>query len=156
MGLAHTIIKSTDWSQYELLEGSAAGFGDVLGAFIGSAPAGQRAALWATMENHVFSQDDIFSAAEPALRVLLAALVDDVDGPVRHSILDLIFHIVQAASYRNDALGAQCVADVEAGTWLLVREAVVGDENVAESCIEILDIVAPDYGALVGEVRHEL
>lgn len=155
MEIAREIIDSTDWSQYELLGGSAAGFGDFLQAFIVGDPAKSRAQLWATMENHVFAQDDIFSAVEPALRVLLAAIADGTDENARHSILDLIFHIVQAASYRGDALGARCVADAAAGTWLLVREAVEGDENLAESCIEILEIVDPDYATLVVEVRSK-
>jgi hypothetical protein len=151
MGIAQNIIDSIDWSQHELIDRSASGFGTVLSEFIADASIGKRASLWATVENHVFSQDDIFSAAEPTLRVLFAALVDGVDAPTRHSILDLVFHIVQAASYRDDELGAQCMADAAAASWLLVREALVGDAGVVEACVEVLGVVDPNYAALIHE-----
>jgi hypothetical protein len=151
--IAQRLIDTTEWSRYELMDGPASEFGNALSTFIADAPVDQWPARWATMENHVFSQDDIFSAAEPTLRVLLAALVDGVDASARRGILDLIFHIVHAASYRDDDLGARCVDEVAAASWLLVREAVRGDQNVAASCIEILDITSPEYAELVRAAR---
>jgi hypothetical protein len=154
VGIAQGLVDTTEWSRYELRDGPASEFGNALSAFIADTPVDQGPALWATMENHVFSQDDIFSAAEPTLRVLLAALVDGDDASARLSILELIFHIVQAASYRDDDLGARCVDEAAAANWLLVREAVKGDQNVAASCIEILDITSPEYAELVRATRR--
>ncbi|MEV0952961.1 hypothetical protein [Promicromonospora sp. NPDC050249] len=151
--IAQRLIDTTEWSRYELMDGPASDFGNALSAFIADASVDQWPALWATMENRVFSQDDIFSAAEPALRVLLAALVDGADASARLGILDLIFHIVHAASYRDDDLGVRCVSEAAAASWLLVREAVKGDQKVAVSCIEILDITSPEYAELVRATR---
>lgn len=152
-GIAQRLVDTTEWSRYELMDGPASDFGSALSAFIADAPVDQWPVLWATMENRVFSQGDIFSAAEPALRVLLAALVDGADASARLGILDLIFHIVHAASYRDDDLGARCVDEAAAASWLLVREAVTGDHNVAASCIEILDIASPEHAEVVRATR---
>jgi hypothetical protein len=153
VGITQRLVDTTEWSRYELMDGPALDFGNALSAFIADAPVDHGPALWTTMENHVFSQDDIFSAAEPTLRVLLAALVDGVDASARLGILDLIFHIVHAARFRDDDLGARCVDEVAAASWLLVRVAVKGDQSVAASCIEILDITSPQYAGLVRAAR---
>ncbi|HEU0130307.1 MAG TPA: hypothetical protein VFQ85_04870 [Mycobacteriales bacterium] len=103
------VIRAVDWSRYEVLNGSAARLGSRLVEFVSDGPADDRRRKWELMENHVFAQDDIFSAAEPTTSVLLASLVDERPDHVRISVLDLLFHLVQAASYRDDELGRRCL-----------------------------------------------
>ncbi|TDD57333.1 hypothetical protein E1263_24165 [Kribbella antibiotica] len=152
--LADTVIQSIDWSAYELLGGPADGFGDQLAAFI-TVDADNYKKRWKTMENHVFAQDDIYSAAEPTIRVLLAALLDPRGRSARIGILDLLFLITQAASYREDEFGARCLQLVREGSWLLIREALASAPPVSDACLEVLDICAPEcadiarLGALV-------
>jgi hypothetical protein len=156
MTLVRKAIDSVDWSRFDLMNGPAEGFGLVLDAFISEAAADERRELWAMMENHVFSQDDISGAAEPTLTVLLAALSQGIEGlPTRISVLDLLFHIVQAASYRDDDLGARCMAKASLGSWLLVREALAGNVSVKEACLEVLDILGPEQARLVREADQK-
>lgn len=149
MTVAQAVIQTVEWSKFDLLDGPATEFGSRLAEFIGDGPGDQKRVLWGYMENHVFSQDDIYSAAEPALLVLLAALVDESPRHVRVGILDLIFHIVQAASYRSDDLGKRCMEKAAGGSWLLVREALVRQGSLQDVCLEILDISAPDCARFV-------
>src|SRR5689334_23676551 len=121
--LADTVIQSVDWASYELASGPADGFGDRLAAFVTTDAEGYKK-CWKTMENHVFAQDDIYSAAEPTIRVLLAALLEPRSRSARIGILDLLFLLAQAASYREDELGVRCLRLVAEGTWLLAREAL--------------------------------
>jgi hypothetical protein len=142
--VADVVIGAVDWSRYQLLDGPASLFGRQLAEFVAESPVDRRRDLWETMENHVFAQDDIFSAAEPTISVLLASLIDERPQHVRIAILDLLFHLVQAASYRDDNLGKRCLEKAAAGGWLLVREAVAGPAVVTEACLEVLDIASPD------------
>lgn len=147
--LAELVIQSVDWSSYELLRGPAHGFGERLAEFVSPSTTAARDRLWQAMENQVFAQDDIFRAAEPTIAVLLAALIEPRPDAVRISLLDLLFHLVQAAGFRDDDLGRRCLASAAEGGWLLVREAVTGGTAVADACLEILDICAPDCARTV-------
>jgi hypothetical protein len=144
MTVADVVIGAVNWSSYQVLGGSASQFGSQLAEFLADGPADGRSRLWESMENHVFAQDDIFTAAEPTISVLLASLIDEPPQHVRVSILDLLFHLVQAASYREDDLGKRCLEKAAAGGWLLVRAATVGPAVVTEACLEILDICSPE------------
>jgi hypothetical protein len=141
--LAEVVIQSVDWDAYELHAGSAHGFGELLTEFVAPDSETARDELWQTMENHVFAQDDVFSAAEPTIGVLLAALAEPRPDAVRISVLDLLFHLVQAASFRSDDLGRRCLASAAEGGWLLAREALAGGPAVVDACLEVLDICAP-------------
>jgi hypothetical protein len=147
--IAEVVIGSIDWPTYTLFDGSAAQFGERLAEFIANEDAARQEALWQNMENHVFAQDDIFSAAEPTIKVLMASLVDERPRHVRLSVLDLLFHLVQAASYRGDDLGQRCLDEARQGAWLLGREAMRGSEFVKDACLEVLDICSPEIGRFV-------
>jgi hypothetical protein len=142
--VADVVIGSVDWSEYRVLDGPASRLGRQLAEFVADGAVDGRRDLWETMENHVFAQDDIYSAAEPTISVLLAALIDHRPQHVRIAILDLLFHLVQAASRRDDDLGRRCLEKVALGGWLLVQEAVAGTAVVTEACLEILDISSPE------------
>lgn len=146
--LAQFLIRSVNWAEFELMTGPAHGFGERLAAFV-SPNATARGELWQAMENQVFAQDDVFSAAEPTVRVLLAALAEPLPAGVRNAVLDLLFHLVHAASFRGDDLGRRCMVAAAEGGWLLVREALAGDPGVRDACLEVLDICAPDCARAV-------
>lgn len=142
--LVNDVIKSIKWDDYKLATGSAAGFGDTLARFLSSDDATARAQLWASMENRVFSQDDVFSAAVPTVRVLLASLVQERPDVVRIATLDLLFHIVHAAALSGGRLGQQCLDAAAQGGWLLVRHALESGPQVLDACLEVLELCAPD------------
>lgn len=149
MKIAELIIDSIDWSAYALLDGPAIGFGETLAEFIANEDPANQHSLWARMENRVFAQDDIFSAAEPAIRVLVASLVDERPGHVRLGTLDLLFHLIQGASYRRDDLAQRCLDAARQGAWLLAREALHASEPTKDACLEILDICLPEVARFV-------
>ncbi|MFD7156159.1 hypothetical protein ACFV9C_16245 [Kribbella sp. NPDC059898] len=149
MSVADVVIGAVDWSRYLLLDGPATRFGQQLTEFIADGRPSERQRLWEMVENHVFVQDDIVSAAEPTISVLLASLIDERPENVRVAILDLLFHLVQAASYRDDEFGTRCLEEAAAGGWLLVREAVFGPAAFTEACLEVLDIISPECARFV-------
>lgn len=147
--LAEFLIRSVNWTEFELMTGPANGFGERLAAFVSPDVTAARGELWQAMENQVFAQDDVFSASEPTIRVLLAALAEPRPDGVRIAVLDLLFHLVQAASFRDDDLGRRCMVTAAEGGWLLVREALAGGPGVRDACLEVLDICAPDCARAV-------
>ncbi|MEI8411517.1 MULTISPECIES: hypothetical protein [unclassified Kribbella] len=149
MTVADVVIGAVDWSRYQLLDGPASRFGRQLAEFVAESPVDGRRDLWETMENHVFAQDDIFSAAEPTISVLLASLLDERPQHVRIAILDLLFHLVRATSYRDDDLGRRCLEKAAPGGWLLVREGLTGPGVVTEACLDVLDIASPECAQFV-------
>ncbi|WP_405056244.1 hypothetical protein OG474_26320 [Kribbella sp. NBC_01505] len=151
--LADAVIRSTDWASFELFNGTADGFGELLAAFIAADESRTADDLWDTMDNRVFAQDDIFSAAEPTIEVLLAALSEPRSRTAWIGILDLLFHLVQPASYRGDELGGRCLMVAAQGGWLLVREALASDALLRDACLEILDICAPDCARAIRMVH---
>jgi hypothetical protein len=62
-GIAEALIDSTDWSEFQLMTGSAEDFGAVLRRFVNLGPGSvdEYRALWRQIENHVFAQNEIFS-----------------------------------------------------------------------------------------------
>lgn len=147
--LAELLIRSVDWAEFELMTGSAHGFSERLAAFVSPDATATRGELWQAMENKVFAQDDVFSAAEPTIRALLAAMAEPLPTTVRNAVLDLLFHLVHAASFRSDELGRRCMVAAAEGGWLLVREALAGEPGVRDSCLEVLGICAPDCARAV-------
>ncbi|MEV5967965.1 hypothetical protein AB0L70_39735 [Kribbella sp. NPDC051952] len=145
MTVADLVIEGVDWPTYQLAGGPASDFGRVLAEFVASWPPSAMQSVWSSLENQVFAQDDIFTAAEPSISVLLAALIDERPQHVRIAVLDLLFHLVQGASYRADDLGKRCLQNAAAGAWLLVGEALTGPQPVTDACREILAIAAPKY-----------
>ena len=88
---AAAMIRAVEWSDYELRDGQATNFDGTLLRFLSDDRPSQRDRLWFTMEESVFSQGYVFSAAEPTIAVLLASLLDDLADPVRIAVLDLLF-----------------------------------------------------------------
>jgi hypothetical protein len=142
MDVGEAVAQSVNWSDYELMTGAAAGFGDRLVRFLNSRDAAESEEAWRHIENHVFAQDTIYSAAEPAIDVVLAALV--ADRPlIKGMLIDLLFLLLNGSSAADPDLPARCKHRAQRGVWLLVRLAVTGSEGTREAIGEVLDLVDP-------------
>ena len=76
VGLAERLIEAIDWSSYRRLAGdSAAGVGEVLMSLLTS-DRRRVETVRDFLENEIAPQSNLYSAAEPAVSVLAASLVD--------------------------------------------------------------------------------
>jgi hypothetical protein len=141
MDLGEAAIRSVDWARFRTSEGKATQFGDVLVQLLRGRDAAEAEEVWRRIENVVFSQDMIFSAAEPTIDAMLAALVQDRPVHVKASVIDLLFHLLHGGSDEDPDLSRRCRERALRGTWLLVREAATGPEWVRDPVLEILDLV---------------
>lgn len=141
MDIGEAAIRSTEWSRFQISTGEATQFGDKLIRLLGSQNATECKEAWRYIENFVFSEDDIFSAAEPTIDAMLAALVDDRPGPIKSVVIDLLFLLLHGGSTDDPDLARRCRERALRGTWLLVREAVIGSEGTRRAVLEVLDLV---------------
>ena len=148
MNVALTLIETIDWSRFESHVGSAAGVGDALRGLLGASDEAAARHAWRGLENVVFSQDDIFSAAEPTVDVLLAALATHPPAHVKSLALDLLFHLLHGVSVDDPGLSERCRARAGRGTWLLVAEATSRGPSGRATIVEILELVDVDVAAL--------
>jgi hypothetical protein len=143
MDFGETAIRSVNWRRFQISTGEATQFGNVLVRLIRSHDAVESKEVWRYIENFVFSQDLIYSAAEPTIDVMLAVLVEERPMHVKALVLDLLFLLLHGASEEDPDLSRRCRERALRGTWLLVRQVVVGPEWVREPVLEILDLVDP-------------
>jgi hypothetical protein len=142
MDVGEAVALSVDWSAYELMTGEATQFGDRLVRLLRSCDPAECQEAWRHIENHVFAQDTIYSAAEPTIDVLLAALV--ADKPlIKGMLIDLLFLLLNGSSAADPDLAVRCRHRAQRGVWLLVRLAVTGSEGIREAIGEVLDLVDP-------------
>src|SRR5689334_22032966 len=78
INLGEAVIRSVDWSRYRLSTGSAERFGDTLLRLVRAATPEDSREVWNGIENSVIAQDTMFSAAEPTIDVILAALAGEI------------------------------------------------------------------------------
>jgi hypothetical protein len=148
MDVALVLLGAIDWSSFESHVGSAVGVGDALRQLLDAPDAGAAREAWWGLENVVFSQDDVFSAAEPTIDVLLAALAGRPPAHVKSLVLDLLFHLLHGESVDDPTLSERCRAKACRGTWLLVAEAASREGPGRETVVEILEMVDPSVAAL--------
>jgi hypothetical protein len=146
MDFSEAVAQSIDWSAYELMTGEATQFGDRLVRFLRSRDPAECKEAWQQIENHVFAQDTIYSAAEPTIDVVLAALV--TDRPlIKGMLIDLLFLLLNGSSATDQDLAMRCRHRAQRGVWLLVRLAVTGSEGTREAIGEVLGLVDPAEAA---------
>src|SRR5580700_4554130 len=107
MDFGEAVAQSVDWSAYELMTGESTQFGDTLVRFLRSRDAAECQEAWRQIENHVFTQDTIYSAAEPTIDVVLAALVSD-RPLIKGMLIDLLFLLLNGSSASDPDLAVRC------------------------------------------------
>lgn len=105
---------------------------------------GEASAAWKGIEEHVFSQGTIYSVAEPAAAVMLAALTEDQPSWRSGRIVDLLFFIAQVTSPTDPGLPHRCRERVREGLGLLARRAFTHDGWARDNALEVLEVVAPE------------
>jgi hypothetical protein len=147
-GLAERLTEATDWGSYRQLDGvSAADVGQVLLSLLKSDLEMVDAAE-DILENRIVPQANLYSAAEPAVSVLAAALADPRPRWVRITVLELMFLILSGTPVAdevergNGALLERCIDRVRESLWLIVREALT-DSTCYEAALDVLDIADP-------------
>lgn len=141
--LGEAAIRSTDWSRYRLSTGNAEQFGGTLLRLLRSGTPDETAVVWKSIENFVFAQDTIYSAAEPTVDVVLAALAGDRPGHVKVMLVDLLFLILHGRSSEDVGLHERCQRRAVRGMWLLAREAVTADEDGRDAVLDAMDLIDP-------------
>lgn len=147
--IAECVIESVDWSAYQVAVGPATTLGLALRFLLLSSDVEEASAAWNEIEEHVFSQGTIYSAAEPTVSVMLAALTEDQPSWRSGRILDLLFFIVRGASATESSLQDRCRDRVREGLWLLVRWALAHDGWARDNALEVIEVVASDRVELI-------
>lgn len=147
--LTQYVLDSIDWSSYQVASGPADAIGPALRDLLTSTNLDEAAAAWNQLEEHVFSQCDIYSAAEPTITVLLAALTEDQPSWRSGRILDLLFYINNATSPTNPTLRTRCHQRTREGLWLLTQWATTHTGWSRDNALEIIELIAPDHHNLI-------
>lgn len=150
--IAETEITSVNWSGYEGHYGPATDVGEALRDLLRSADFDSASDAWMRLEDQVFSQGTIYSAAEPTVSVLLAALTEEQPAWRAGRIADLLFYVVRGASVSDPTLQSRCRLRAREGLWLLVRWALSHDGWARDNILEVIDVIAPERIASVRTV----
>jgi hypothetical protein len=141
--VAERIIEEVDWESYRVAMGPATTLGAALRALLCSANVEEASAAWNEIEEHVFSQGTIYSAAEPTVSVMLAALMEDQPTWRSGRILDLLFFVVSGASATDSSLQGRCRDRAREGLWLLARLALDHEGWARDNALEVIEVIAP-------------
>jgi hypothetical protein len=143
ISLAEIVTQRVDWSQYRIASGNAAQFGETLLLLIRCGDSNEARKIWTNIENFVFSQNTVFSAAEPAIDVILAALVEDCPRHVKIALVDLLFLLLNGRSDVDPGLYERCRERALRGVWLLTREAAAAAaaDPLRDAIIEVVDLI---------------
>lgn len=138
------MIELVDWPSYRVATGPAATLGGALHGLLSSGNVDEASAAWSDIEEHVFSQGTIYSAAEPTVSVMLAALIEDQPSWRSGRILDLLFYIVRGFSATDSSLQGRCRDRAREGLWLLVRWALTHEGWARDNALEVIEVIDPD------------
>lgn len=147
--IAESMIEAIDWSSYQVVGGPATMLGTALRDLLLSADVSEASVAWNEIEEHVFSQGTIYSAAEPTVSVVLAALTEDQPSWRSGRMLDLLFFIVRGTSGTNSSLQARCRDRAREGLWLLAQWALAHNGWARDNALEVIEVVAPDRVELI-------
>jgi hypothetical protein len=136
-------IASVDWSAYDEFYGPATHIGNALHELLVSTDVESASLAWEKIEEHVFSQGDIYSVAEPTVTVVLAALADERPWVIGQ-LLDLLFYIVRGASLSDPTLQGRVRSRAREGLWLLVRIALTSDGWIRDHVLDVIEVIAPE------------
>lgn len=147
--LVERVLESIDWSSYQVASGPADAVGAALHDLLTSTNLDDAAAAWNRIEEQVFSQCDIYSAAEPTITVMLAALTQDQPPWRSGRILDLLFYINNGTSTTDPTLRPRCHQRTREGLWLLTQWAITHTGWSRDNALEIIELIAPDHLNLI-------
>lgn len=147
--LAECLLQSVDWSSYRVASGPATTVGSALHDLLTSTNFEEAATAWSRIEEQVFSQADIYSAAEPTVSVMLAALTQEQPPWRSGRILDLLFFINNGNSATDPSLRTRYHQRTHEGLWLLTQWAINHDGWSRDNAMEVIEIIAPDHAALL-------
>lgn len=153
--VAARLAGEVDWPSYRVALGPATALGEALCALLASASVEEASAAWSEIEEHVFSQGTIYSAAEPTVSVMAAALIEDQPAWRSGRILDLLFFIVSGVSTTDSTLQDRCRQRAREGLWLLTRWALAHDGWARDNALEVIEVIAPEHVDLIRAVIAE-
>lgn len=142
--VAERMVEELDWPSYRVAMGPATTLGAALHGLLTSGNIDEASAAWSEIEEHVFSQGTIYSAAEPTVSVMLAALIEDQPSWRSGRILDLLFFIVRGVSATDSSLQGRCRDRAREGLWLLARWALTHEGWARDNALEVIEVIAPD------------
>ena len=141
--ISDELARSIDWPSFQVRTGEASDFGNTLIMLLHSRDADHARQIWdQRIDEVVFSQSTIFSAAEPTIDVLLAALAQDKPTHVKATAIELLLFLLTGGSVDDPELSRRCRERALRGTWLLTRQALAG-RDWAVDVIELLEILDP-------------
>lgn len=147
--IADVQVEAIDWSAYQECYGSASGIGGALRDLIHSIDVESGTLAWDRIEEHVFSQGDIYSVAEPTVTVVLAALAEQQLPWSLGRLLDLLLFVVRGDSLTDPGLRNRVKAKALEGLWLLTRIAVTSEGWVQDCVLDVIDVIAPDHARII-------
>lgn len=155
MSMGESMIRAVDWSSHTVLSGTEDDLGSALAALLASEDPESAEATWWRIENVVFSQDTIYSAAEPTVDVVLAALADERPRFIRSWLLELLFFIMKGGSLEDPELPGRCRSRARRGLWLLAREATATSGPEQDLVMRTIEYIDPDFCGLVRRTQGE-
>ncbi len=141
MSVSDRVLRSVDWQSVQVLRGSGPELAEALSRFIGCDNPDEMADLWWGLEGVMFAQGTIYGAAEPAVDVLLAALVDGRPEAATAWIVELLRMVLVGVSPDDPSLQLRCRARAARGTWLLATLAIRLDGTDREAVLEVLGLI---------------
>ncbi len=147
--IAERLLEVVDWPSYQVATGSALAVARSLRDLLSSSNVEEASAAWEGIEEYVFSQGTIYSAAEPAVSVMLAALTEEQPPWRSGRILDLLFFIVTGYSGTDPSLQARCRDRAREGLWLLAQWVVTHEGWARDNALEVVEVIAPDRCGLL-------
>lgn len=153
--VAERMVAEVDWPSYRVAMGPATTLGAALRGLLSSANVDEATAAWNEIEEHVFSQGTIYSAAEPTVSVMVASLIEDQPAWRSGRILDLLFFIVRGASATDSSLQGRCRDRAREGLWLLARWALAHEGWARDNALEVIEVIAPDRVELIRSAMAE-
>jgi hypothetical protein len=147
--ITRRMIEEVDWPAYHVATGPATHVGAALRDLLSSGNVVEATAAWDRIEEFVFSQGTIYSAAEPTVAVMLAALLEEQPGWRSGRIADLLFYIVRGMSPTDPGLQGRCRDRAREGLWLLARWALTHEGWGRDNVLEVIEVIAPEWVDLI-------
>jgi len=147
--MAERVLAAVDWSSYQVMGGPAIRLGVALRDLLSSSDVEESSAAWGRIEEEVFSQGTIYSAAEPTVTVMVASLTVEQPSWRIGRILDLLYFIVCGVSPEDPLMQSRCRLRAREGLWLLARLALDQDGWARVGALEVIDVIAPEQAGVI-------